>query len=175
MLAKGNEHTTFDPRADNGENRWPCMLDMQHHKSQHWKNVLMQWLHGSFPPHKILWGAWEWRCRLGCAKRVQSLHMLLECQNILVASPSLTPATSYIASWGSFQLSIHHCRICEHPDMEDGFLTALILLLTPRWYLLSCVLQQRHRWSDGEWSRDEPPRKDRRDLRKAKNDSCKPK
>jgi hypothetical protein len=58
--------------------------------------------------------------------------MLLEWQNILVASCSLAPTTSSIASWGSFQLPIHHCGICEHPDMGDGFLTALILLLTLR-------------------------------------------
>jgi hypothetical protein len=37
-------------RADNEH----TMLDVQHHKSQRGKNVLMQWLHGSFPPHKLL-------------------------------------------------------------------------------------------------------------------------
>jgi hypothetical protein len=101
--------------------------------------------------------------------------MLLECQNILVASRSLAPATSSRAFWGSFHLPIHHCGICEHLNMEDGFLMALILLLTPWQYLLSHVLQQRHRWSDEESSQDEPSTKDRRYLRKGKNDSCKPK
>jgi hypothetical protein len=50
----------------------------------------------------------------------------------------------------TFQLPIHHCRICEHSDMEDEFLMALILLLTPWRYSLSHVLRQHHHWSDEE-------------------------
>jgi hypothetical protein len=53
------------------------------------------------------------------------------CQNILVASHSLAPTSSSRASWGSSQVPIHRSGTCEHPDMEGGFLLALILLSTP--------------------------------------------
>jgi hypothetical protein len=66
------------------------------------------------------------------------------------ASHSLAHATASIASWGSSQLPIHHCGICEHLGMEGGFLMAWILLLTPRRYSLLHALQQCHRWTDEE-------------------------
>jgi hypothetical protein len=60
-----------------------------------------------------------------------------ECQKILVACCSLSPATSSRVSWGSSQLPIHHSRTYEHPDMEGESLLGLILLLTPWRYALS--------------------------------------
>jgi hypothetical protein len=58
---------------------------------------------------------------------------------ILVASHSLAPATFSIASWVTFQLPIHHYGICKHPDMEDEFLTTLILLLTLAIFTIACA------------------------------------